>query len=174
MAIKLSAYLRVLATPLGSIPPPSLGFDPTHAVLPNSKLTPGDTISGVTAAGVCTSGWATDHQHVTEEMRARVYAEYGLPYGGDEVDHLIPLELGGSNDVKNLWPQPYSCAQKALCGTNYDPRPGAGEKDELENELHGEVCKGGMSLADAQHCIASNWVQLQCWETHMLPKYGSR
>jgi hypothetical protein len=92
------------------------GWDPTRAVLPNPKFTPGDALPGATTADVCTPGWATEHRHVTEEMRARVYAEYGLPYGGDEVDHLIPLELGGSNDFKNLWPQPYSCAQKALCG----------------------------------------------------------
>jgi hypothetical protein len=24
-----------------------------------------------------------------------------------ELDHLIPLELGGSNDLRNLWPQPF-------------------------------------------------------------------
>jgi hypothetical protein len=41
-----------------------------------------------------------------------------------EVDHLIPLELGGSNEMKNLWPQP-------------DKRqPECVEKDQLENELH--------------------------------------
>lgn len=73
------------------------------------------------------------------------------------MDHLIPLELGGSNDIKNLWPQPDA------------PRPGWGEKDELENELHGEVCDGKVPLADAQRCITSNWVQ--CWEIHVMPGY---
>jgi len=165
-----------IPTPLpaakASISASMFGWDPTRAVLPTPKFTPGDAIPGATTAAVCTPGWATEHRHVTEEMRARVYAEYGLPYGGDEVDHLVPLELGGSNDLKNLWPQPYSCAQKPLCGTNYDPRPGAGEKDQLENELHHLVCSGRMTLTDAQHCIASNWVA--CWEKYMLPEYGSK
>jgi hypothetical protein len=125
--------------------------------------------AGVTADDVCTPGWAADHRHITEAMRAQVYREYGfnfdycqgpepgVAYQACEVDHLIPLELGGSNDMKNLWPQPYSCTLKAMCGATYDPRPGAAEKDQLENELHRLVCHDKLTLADAQRCIASNW-----------------
>jgi hypothetical protein len=159
------------------------GWDPGRAVLPNSKLTPGDTIPGVTVDDVCTPGWATDHRHVTETMRVQVYREYGFNFDycqgpepgvasqACEVDHLIPLELGGSNDMKNLWPQPYSCTLKAMCGATYDPRPGAAEKDQLENELHRLVCHGKLTLTDAQRCIASHWVT--CWEKYMLPVYGT-
>ena len=121
-----------------------------------------------TAADVCTPGWAREHRHVTESDRARVYTEYldsqktGACVDGSpsccEVDHLIPLELGGSNDIKNLWPQPDN------------PRPGDGEKDQLENDLHARVCKGELSLADAQRCIASNWVD--CWKKYVVPEYG--
>jgi hypothetical protein len=64
------------------------------------------------------------------------------------VDHLIPLELGGTNEMKNLWPQPD------------EPRPGSAEKYQLENELHAQVCAGKMTLADAQDRIASNWVKV--------------
>jgi hypothetical protein len=129
-------------------------------VLPDPKLTPGDTLPAVTAAEVCTPGWASEHRHVTESMRDRVYTEYGRTRGPDccEVDHLIPLELGGSNDMKNLWPEPDA------------PRPGWAEKDQLENELHAEVCTGKIPLADAQRCISSNWVE--CWEKHIVPEYG--
>jgi hypothetical protein len=45
-----------------------------------------------------------------------------------------------------------------------------GEKDGLENELHRLVCSGKMSLADAQRCITSNWVQ--CWDKYVVPGYG--
>jgi hypothetical protein len=55
-----------------------------------------------------------------------------------EVDDLISLELGGSNDIKNLWPQPYY------------PRPGAHEKDVLENWLHKQVCARNISIGRAQ------------------------
>ncbi|MBV8807968.1 MAG: hypothetical protein JO033_04785 [Acidobacteriaceae bacterium] len=67
----------------------------------------------------------------------------------EEIDHLIPLELGGMDDVKNLWPElaKYS-----------DGSPGFHVKDKLENELHRRVCAGLMSLEDAQGCISHNWI----------------
>jgi hypothetical protein len=46
------------------------------------------------------------------------------------------------------------------------PLPGWAEKDQLENELHAKVCAGKITLADAQKCIASNWVQ--CWENYVV------
>jgi hypothetical protein len=133
-----------------------LEFDPAHAIPPDSKLTPGDTLPGVTASDVCTPGWASEHRHVTEEMRDRVFEEYRRVEGPDccELDHLISLGLGGSNDIKNLWPQ------------SDKPLPGWVDKDDLENELHAEVCEGTMTLSDALHCIASNWVE--CWQKHGL------
>jgi len=93
-------------------------------------------------------------------MRDQVYAEYGRTRGPDccEVDHLIPLELGGSNDMKNLWPEPS------------EPHPGYREKDQLENELHAMVCSGKIALADAQSCISTNW--LKCWQLYAQPLYA--
>jgi hypothetical protein len=69
------------------------------------------------------------------------------------------LELGGSNHLKNLWPPPD------------EPPPGWGDKDQLENELHAEVCSEKLTLADAQHCISSRWVH--CWQQHVVPEYGT-
>lgn len=122
-----------------------------------ARLPSRDTFPGVTPEDVCTPGWSREHRHVTEGMRDKVYAEYGRTPGPGccEVDHLIPLELGGSNDLKNLWSQPN------------DPRPVDAEKDGLENELHRLVCAGKMPLADAQKCIASNWVE--CGEKYVVP-----
>src|SRR6516164_2348756 len=85
-----------------------------QVAFPDSKLTPGEIFPGVTAAQVCVSGWAEAHRNVTEEVRHQVFAEYGLSYGvhgSYEVDHLIPLELGGSNDIRNLWPEPQGGSQ---------------------------------------------------------------
>jgi hypothetical protein len=76
-----------------------------------------------------------------------VYARYGVahvPYA-HEVDHLISLELGGSNAIRNLWPEPYA------------GRWGARTKDVLENRLHDLVCAGQLSLHYAQHIEATNW-----------------
>lgn len=132
------------------IPSPS-GTLRWHAnvALPDSKLTPGGIFPGVSAAQVCVSGWAEAHRNVPDEVRYQVFAEYGLSYGvhdSYEVDHLIPLELGGSNAIRNLWPEPEGGSQ-----------PGYPSKDRLENRLHQLVCGGSMTLAAAQHAIAANW-----------------
>jgi hypothetical protein len=63
------------------------------------------------------------------------------------VDHLIPLELGGSNSIRNLFPE------AAL------PRPGFHEKDRLENRLHRKVCAGTISLTSAQRQFVRNWLR---------------
>jgi hypothetical protein len=93
-------------------------------------------------------------RNTTEKMKNEVYAEYGVERdkgicnGGCEVDHLISLEIGGADDVANLWPQPSN------------PKPGFHEKDVLENYLHKQVCSGKMSLADAQQGIARDWYRM--------------
>jgi hypothetical protein len=60
---------------------------------------------------------------------------------------LISLELGGSNDIGNLWPQ------------SYRTEPwNAHVKDKLEDRLHMLVCAGKLSLPDAQKAIAGDWI----------------
>lgn len=56
-----------------------------------------------------------------------------------EVDHLIPLELGGANSVKNLWAEPW---------------PDAHMKDKEENRLHRAVCSGTLNIRKAQSLMA--------------------
>jgi hypothetical protein len=65
-----------------------------------------------------------------------------------EIDHIVSLELGGSNAIANLFPE------KA------DAHPGYRAKDRLENALHGIVCRGAMRLRTVQRRIAANWQQL--------------
>jgi 5-methylcytosine-specific restriction endonuclease McrA len=50
-------------------------------------------------------GYTKKVRNVPVEMKREVYEEYGVTShdpGDYEVDHLIPLELGGSNSIKNL------------------------------------------------------------------------
>jgi hypothetical protein len=113
---------------------------------PDPACTPGAFDGTVDVAEVC--GETTRaRRRVTAAARRRVLVEYGYlekPTRDDvEIDHLIPLELGGSNEAANLWPE---------------PAPGFHEKDRLENRLHREVCAGHMDLADAQRAIARDWV----------------
>src|SRR5271165_1678059 len=68
-------------------------------ILPDPNLTPGSTFD-VTAQDVCTPGYAKKVRDVPAEMKREVYREYGIISHGPgdyEIDHLIPLELGGSN-----------------------------------------------------------------------------
>ncbi len=114
---------------------------------PDPKFTPGDVFPGVTANQVCVSGYSASVRNVSSEEKVTVYQSYGIPNepGKHEVDHFISLELGGSNNLKNLWPEPY------------EPRPGAHEKDTVENALHAEVCAGRMTLPQAQKIIVEDW-----------------
>jgi len=76
-------------------------------ILPDAKLTPGDTFN-VTAEDVCVPGYAKKARAVPVWLKRQAYAEYGVTQyktGDSEVDHLIPLSLGGSNSIRNLWPQ---------------------------------------------------------------------
>lgn len=117
------------------------------SIYPNLNITPGDTFPGVTAREVCVSGYSKSVRSVTSDEKAAVYQNYGMQNvpGKDEVDHLISLELGGSNNIKNLWPEPY------------EPLPGAHEKDKVENALHAAVCNGSMSLEEAQSIVRNDW-----------------
>lgn len=115
--------------------------------LPDPACTPGDVLN-VDRAAVCTAGYASSVRDVSSNTAANVYAEYGIAShakGQYEVDHLISLELGGSNSIANLWPEAANAT------------PGFHEKDQVENYLHEQVCSGAISLATAQYEIAHDW-----------------
>jgi hypothetical protein len=117
--------------------------------LPDARLTPGDALP-VSADDICTTGYSRQVRSVPSELKQQVYSEYGIAShesGEYEVDHLISLELGGSNSVRNLWPQSYRT-------TPWNARA----KDRLEDRLHRLVCDGKMDLRAAQHAIASDWI----------------
>lgn len=128
----------------------------SQAGLPDAQCTPGAVDATATLKAVCTPGHAGKKRHVTQAQKNAAYAAYGIAHhkpGAFEVDHLVSLELGGSNDQANLWPQSYS------------GRNNAHDKDRLENRLHALVCKGQVPLAEAQRAIAIDWIAA-------LKKYG--
>jgi hypothetical protein len=115
---------------------------------PSRELTPGVT-RPISRTAVCSIRWGADRRHVTEAMRKQVFAAYGIPYSQHrffELDHLVPRELGGADDVANLWPQTWT------------GRYNARQKDRLENALHRAVCAGELSLHDAQESIRRDWL----------------
>ncbi|MGH7590307.1 MAG: HNH endonuclease [Gemmatimonadales bacterium] len=117
------------------------------ALLPDSIVTPGAVLTTDTAK-ICHPGYAKSVRHVSGRTKHQAYILYGATKAPSiccEVDHLISLELGGSNDLANLWPEPYQ------------PTPGSYEKDKLENWLHAEVCAGKIPIEEAQREIAGDW-----------------
>jgi hypothetical protein len=80
-------------------------------------------------------------------MKSEVCQRYGArecPGPHWEIDHRISRELGGADDVENLWPQPITEARK---------------KDTLENFLHRAVCTDAITLERAQEILLDDWTK---------------
>jgi 5-methylcytosine-specific restriction endonuclease McrA len=88
----------------------------------------------------------------TADRRDEVLLRYGLPAGQHpdyQIDHLIPLCLGGSDDFSNLWPQPRQ---------TIEPKWNAEAKDRLEHLICAMVCNGQLDIATAQQAFAKDWI----------------
>jgi hypothetical protein len=124
------------------------------SAMPDPALTPGDGVEGVTVEQLQQVGYSKQHRHVPEALRRAVFAEYEIPWekrNDYEVDHLISLSIGGSNSIKNLWPEPLrlNVGGKDL---------GAVTKDALEDRLHWLVISGQLDLKQAQKEISTDWI----------------
>jgi hypothetical protein len=117
-------------------------------VLPDLDKTPGsvrtDTLSMICQHPISRT--------MTNTIRNEVLMRYGLPPGHHpdyEIDHLVPLCLGGADDPSNLWPQPRA---------GIEPKWNAEAKDRLEKRLRSLVCDGLLDIGDAQEAIIKDWI----------------
>jgi hypothetical protein len=116
---------------------------------PDESLTPGATRQ-VTMSEVCASPREEVIGEVSVSLRQEVFEEYGIVNARPddyEIDYLIAPGLGGTEDVRNLWPEPYHARVW-----------NAHVKDALEERLHELVCSGQVDLSTAQHDIATDWI----------------
>jgi len=118
-------------------------------LLPNPTLTPGAT-RPIAIGDIC----SMDHDEVvlpiSATLRQRVFEEYGMrgvPFENYEVDYLITPGLGGSDDIRNLWPEP-----------RYHAIWNSFVKDRLEDYLHQMVCHQKLDLTTAQEDVAKDWI----------------
>jgi hypothetical protein len=121
-------------------------------ILPDPSITPGASRT-VNIAEICNMGSTRSLRHWSRERDNFIMKEYGLPAGAHhqyEVDHLVPLEIGGSDDDKNLWPQPRRSIERVW---------NAERKNELENKLHALICTGEIDPEIAQRAIADDWTE---------------
>lgn len=131
--------------------------------VPDPRCTPGGVVPHLSAGTLRDPQWRTrcirDCQS-TEQQKHVAYLWYGLaaPVGNSgreqvcELDHLVPLELGGADGLGNIWPQ---CGPDATTLRNRYFK----QKDLVENYLASSVRSGTMSLEDAQRGIAADWTQ---------------
>jgi hypothetical protein len=106
------------------------------------------------ASTICLPGWTATVRppaSFTTGTKIRLLREHGLAADQAslyELDHYIPLALGGSpRNPDNLrlqaWAGPW----------------GARVKDRLERKLQVMVCRGSIALEEAQDAIRSNWIR---------------
>jgi hypothetical protein len=121
---------------------------PNVRVLPDPRLTPG-LARTVNRDDVCSASSRPNLQ-ISATLARQVFREYGVtdpPAGAYEVDYLISPELGGADDIRNAWPEPYT-------GSEWS----AHVKDALEERLRRMVCNKTLDLSAAQQEIADDWV----------------
>ena len=132
-------------------------------LLPDPDCTPGAVDARVTQADIgatiCRSGYTSSvrpPESMTEPAKYRSMDAYGATGSASryEYDHLVPLELGGSSDVRNLWPEPNQGSPSQFDSTD---SYGINAKDGVEDRLRYAVCAGKVALAAAQQAIAGDW-----------------
>jgi hypothetical protein len=119
------------------------------AQLPSGFHTPGATVKA-DAAKVCGADFAASAKPVSSWQRNEALTRYGRrpeDFAG-ELDHLVPVSLGGSNDPDNLWAMP----------ANGEYGPDA--KHTLEATLREMVCaEKKLTLRQAQDAMKKDWVK---------------
>jgi len=85
-------------------------------------------------------------RNVDRDTKREVAHSFGIydNYHRFEIDHYIPLSIGGSNGLDNLWPLPVRVARA---------------KSQLEGEIHQQVVKGELNQDQAIQKVKS-WKQL--------------
>ena len=161
--IRTTAALAILcAIPICA----ALGGEPAFAGdLPDLNLTPGVVRGDLSLAQICATKWGEDKRLVSDAMKKQVDQEYAstvCPSGKAEIDHLVSREVGGADDVHNLWKQ---CYELPVAGKKPSETPefGAHKKDRLENDFGKRVClpvsdPNYLTIAQARNALVTNWV----------------
>jgi len=156
------------STPLATVTPPPPGKHCEATIhhgypVPDAGCTPGAINPSLTLTVLRDARFRTAcvrDKTSTPTEKEKTYLAYAAskphPNAGlaqvCELDHLVSLELGGSDGVDNIWPQ---CGPASVM---HDERY-FHRKDIVENYLADQVEKGVIDLADAQRGIAADWTQ---------------
>ena len=125
--------------------------------LPRRAITPGAINTQVNQRNIentiCKKGWTKTMRppaSFTSGIKQIKMRQYGYAIGeidNFELDHLVPLSIGGApEDPNNLWPQPRT--------RNWT----AADKDALEKSLQRQVCDGKVPLVEVQRAVMTDWI----------------
>ena len=87
-------------------------------IVPDPTLTPG-AVRTTNVGEICSHG-TRELRYWSRDRDDRIMAEYGLPPGPHpdfEIDHLVPLGIGGADSDSNLWPEPRRSLEPLERGT---------------------------------------------------------
>lgn len=149
----LTAGFLIVAVPF-AVAWQSVGNVPGRSA-PDDRLTPGavtTTDEGEVCGYVGGQSYSVRHRQISIEFKDWIFREYGIepPSGSErrewEIDHRVPLSLGGADTAANLWPEP---------GTGRDNYH---DKDEIEFQVWRAVCKRHtLTLAQGQAIFLGDW-----------------
>jgi len=121
----------------------------TEGIFPDMECSPGDIFVECTPEQMCVRGYSATVRKMPKSKKNRVYEMYGIPKERQKnyvIDHIISLQLCGSNEIKNLFPQ------------NRAGEFNSRVKDRVENYLKRSVCNDNIELKDAQTIISEDWL----------------
>ncbi len=131
--------------------------------VPDPRCTPGGVNPTITEDVLHNPAWRTREVRNCAESEAEKHEAYGCyrivktrinsnQNQFCELDHLVPLELGGADGMGNIWPQ---CGPDAVTLNQRYFK----QKDHVEDYLAAQVKASQMPLAEAQRGIARDWTQ---------------
>ncbi len=112
--------------------------------MPDRSISPG-AVATTDRNEICSwvggLSYSKRHRQTSQEMKDAVLRAYGVPrpFHG-EIDHIVPLCVGGADALTNLWPM-----------LDYKA------KDVLEAHVCREVCHGRMSASEGQAIFLGDW-----------------
>jgi hypothetical protein len=120
----------------------------TFAQRPNRTVTPGAK-GKANETQICAADYESTVKPMAGWQRSEALSRYGKRVNDEaiEVDHLIPLSIGGTNDPDNLWPIPDN------------KEYGVAAKRELDSKLRQMVCDKTLPLKTAQDAVRKDWVK---------------